>query len=321
MNDREKWLAERRLGIGGSDIAAVLGLSPWATPYDVWLDKRGEGKEVDPDTPALYWGTILEDVVAKEYGKRTGNKIQRVNAAMVHPEHTFARANIDRAVVNPSIAGRVMWKDGRLTTDKILECKTANGFVADMWGEQDTDGVPPYYLLQVMWYLGITGAEYGDLSVLIGGSDFRTYTMARDEELIGALFEEGAKFWKLVQDGTMPDPKTMDDAKRMWPQHIAGQSVVVDMSIVNDCRRLADLKAQAKEIEKEADAAQVRICAAFGDAEEITNGGERIATWKTQTSRRLDGKALKEAHPEIAELFTDEASTRVLRLAKAAKAA
>lgn len=314
--DRQEWLAARRRGIGGSDIAAVLGLSPYKTPFDLWLDKRGEGEEVDPDTPALYWGTVLEEVVAKEYARRSGVKIQRVNGLLQHPALPIAFANIDRAVVNPAVAGTVRWKDDRLTTDRILECKTANGFAARAWGEAETDDVPAHYLLQVQWYLGITGCAVGDLAVLIGGQDFRTYTIQRDDSLIADLLDEARKFWTLVESGVAPDPQTVEDAKRKWPQHITGRSIIVDVDVSRACEKLADIKARTKALEAEEKAVQLEIFKAFGEAEEITYGGERLATWKAQSTDRIDAKALRAAHPDVAALFTTTTTTRVLRLAK-----
>lgn len=317
--NREAFLSERRSSIGGSDIAAIIGLSPWATAYDVWLDKRGQREEADPDAPALYWGSILEDVVAKEYAKRASAKVQRVNQKLVHPDFAFAAANIDRAVVNPDISGVVSWKDGRLTTDKILECKTANQFTAHMWDEAGTDGIPIYYVVQCMWYLGVTGASICDLAVLIGGSDFRVYTIERDQDLIARLFEAGQTFWDRVKSGVAPQPQTIDDVKRMWPHHTELKSVIVGVDTFNDCKRMAEIKAEIKALEAEAKAAEFRIVTAFEDAEEITHAGERLATWKAQDTTRLDIKALKEAHPDIADLFSKTTTSRVLRLSKAVK--
>ena len=87
MNAREQWLADRRKGIGGSDIGAILGLSPYRTLMDVFLDKRGE-TQPKGNEQAMYWGTVLEDVVAHEYQKRTDRKIQRVNQMLAHPSTT-----------------------------------------------------------------------------------------------------------------------------------------------------------------------------------------------------------------------------------------
>ena len=313
-SDREKFLAARRSGIGGSDIAAVCGISPYATPYDVWLDKRGEGVAPDPDTPALYWGTVLEDVVAAEYSRRTAQKIQRVNALLRHPEHDFAVANIDRAIVNPEVAGRVWWKDGRLTTDRLLECKTANGFAASLWGEVGTDAVPDHYFLQCQWYMGVTSAENVDLAALIGGSDYRVFHIERNGDLIADLLEQAAAFWKLVEDGIAPDPQTVADAMHRWPQHVAGKKAVATTATVLAVEELAEVKAQISALGRREEDLKNRIVAEIGDAEELTDMGQTIATWKAQTSTRIDAKALREAHPDIADAHSVTTTTRVLRL-------
>ena len=126
---RREFLEARQSGLGGSDIAAILGMSKWDTPYGIYRSKTEPIPDEDTEEHEYqYWGHVLEDVVAKEYQKRTGNKVQRVNVQMQHPDYPFMQANIDRAVVNPDIAGNVRWKDGRLTTDRLLECKTANAF-------------------------------------------------------------------------------------------------------------------------------------------------------------------------------------------------
>lgn len=137
-SERLEWLKTRQTGIGGSDVAAILGLSKWKTPLDIYLAKTGE---VDQEqSQAAYFGTILEDIVAKEFQKRTGMKVQKVNSQL--SRDGWMHANIDRAVVNPAISGNVrvqpddkQQETGRmLTTDAILECKTASSFIADQWG-------------------------------------------------------------------------------------------------------------------------------------------------------------------------------------------
>ncbi|MEF9602656.1 YqaJ viral recombinase family protein [Paracoccus sp. PXZ] len=312
---RDEFLHRRRAGIGGSDIAAILGLSKYKTAYDVWLDKRGEAPaEDDSDKPWLYWGSVLEDVVAREYGQRTGSKVQRVNAQLIHPEHDFAVANIDRAVVNPDIAGRVWWKDGRLTTDRILECKTANGFAANLWGEPGSDQVPESYLCQCQWYLGITGARYADVAVLIGGSDYRTYTVEAMPDLFSDMMSEAEAFWKLVQDGVAPDPQTLADAQARWPQHVAGKTAVASISTVRAIEELDAIKQQAKALAEREEALKLQIMAEAQDAEILTDMGTPIATLKTQSATRIDAKALRADHPGIADLYSKTSSSRVLRI-------
>lgn len=315
MNAREQWLADRRKGIGGSDIGAILGLSPYRTPMDVFLDKRGE-TQPKGNEQAMYWGTVLEDVVAHEYQKRTDRKIQRVNQMLAHPEHDFMLANIDRAIIVPEIAGNVRWKDGRLTTDRILECKTANGFAADQWGDVGTDNVPDANLLQCQWYLGITRADVADLAVLIGGSDYRIYSIARDDGLIGDMIEAAAEFWKRVQEGIAPDPQSVAEAARKWPRHIAGKSLIVDVTVAEACAELETIGQQKKQLEAREDELKTQVMSAFGDAEEITYMGKKLATWKNQTANRVDTTRLKKEMPDIAAQFTTSSESRVFRLTK-----
>ena len=160
-----------RKGIGGSGHWRDPWPLAYRTPMDVFLEKRSETTPTGNEQ-AMYWGTVLEDVVAREYSERTGRRgAARVSRrCSAHPEHDFMLANIDRAVIVPEISGNVRWKDGRLTTDRILECKTANCFAADQWGDVGTDNVPDAYLLQCQWYMGITRADVADLAVLIAAA-------------------------------------------------------------------------------------------------------------------------------------------------------
>ncbi|PNW65637.1 UNVERIFIED_CONTAM: hypothetical protein BEN50_21860 [Euhalothece sp. KZN 001] len=311
-----EFMEARRGGLGGSDMAAILGFSRYATPYDVWLAKRGEAEpERQEEKPWLYWGHQLEDLIAKEYQKRTQRRVQRVNRQMRHPDHSFMVGHIDRAVVNPEIAGRVNWKMGRLTTDRILEIKTANAFTAGAWGESGTDDVPEEYLIQCQWYMGLTGADVADLAVLIGGSDYRSYSIARHDGLIDDLVAEAERFWRLVESGVAPDPQTVEDCKRRWPQHTTSRTEIVGVDVARKVDRLKDIKAEIKELESEAEALRVPVLAAFGDAEAITHGGERLATWKTQAQTRLDAKKVKAERPDVFEQYAATTETRVLRLA------
>ena len=304
---REKWLENRRTGIGGSDIGAIMGLSKFKTAYDVYLDKTGQSEKVD--NAAMHWGTILEDVVAKEYANVEGRKVQRVNQMLRHSEHDFCVANIDRAVINPDIAKIVRWKDGRLTTDRILECKTANGFKTKMWGEAGTDYVPESYLAQVQWYMFVTHAKLADLAVLIGGQDFRVYHIERDDALIEMMFDAANTFWTNLKNGIAPAPETVDAASKCWKQSNAEKTIAVD-SLSADFDELAEINEQQKTLKQQEDAIKARIMTHMQDAESATINGITVCTWKTQTSRRLDSKALKEAHPDLYKAFTKESTSR-----------
>lgn len=313
---RQAWLQSRKLGIGGSDVAAILGLSKYKSPYQLWLDKTNRSDLHDSESEPAYWGNMLEDVVAKEYAKRNGVKVQRVNQTLEHPEFTWARANIDRAIINPDISGNVRIKDGKLTTDRILECKTANQYLAKLWGDEQSEAVPDYYLTQCQWYMGVTGTQMCGLGVLIGGQKFRSYQINFDPELFEMLITECGQFWNdhVVAD-IPPAPTTFDDVLHRWSKHNPDQVVAADDELQNIIAEYKDLNITIKAADKELDALKLQICARMEDAEMIIAEDKRLATFKYQERNSLDGKALKAAHPDIYEQFIKTSSTRVLRVA------
>lgn len=315
QKSRLQWLQDRQSGIGGSEMAAVCGLNAYKTPSQVWESKVNTIIADDSTSEAAYWGTTLEDLVAKEYAKRTGRKVQKINEQMRHPEFDFAIANIDRAVINPDISGNVRWKDGKLTTDRILECKTANGFMVKQWGASGTDSVPEAYLIQCQWYLAITGASVCDLAVLIGGQDFRIYTINRDDDLIGNLLAIGADFWQLVQSNTAPDPANYAECAQKWQQADPALTIEATEQLVDMIDRKNSLEADIKTMDAEIDSIKTAISTHMQDAETLTYKGVKIATWKTQASNRFDSTAFKKAHPDLSALFTKTGTSRVLRIA------
>ena len=303
------WLALRKSGIGGSDIGAIMGLSRFRTAYDVYLEKTGQ-KAPDPDNNAIHWGNVLEDVVAKEYQGRTGRKVQRINQMMRHPDYDFVIGNIDRAVVNPDIMGNVRWKDGRLTTDRILECKTANGFTAKLWGDAGTDYVPDAYLTQVQWYMLLTGCQYADLAVLIGGQDYRIYNINRDDDLITYMLEYARTFWNNTVKGIPPTPTTAAEAGHKFANAAAGKAVELDTSFSSEFQRLKQIKEETKALADEEDSIKARIMSAMADAETATLDGITVCTWKGSTTNRFDSKAFKEAQPDLYKQYTKATTGR-----------
>lgn len=310
---RIDWLKGRQAGIGGSEIAAIVGLSQYRTPTQVWESKINPVQDEETSQPA-YWGTVLEDVVAKEYAWRTGRKIQRLTSQMTHPDFPFAIANIDRAVINPEISGNVRWKNGRVTTDRLLECKTANSFMDKQWGEAGTDSVPDAYLIQCQWYMGVTGASICDLAVLIGGQDFRIYTILRDDDLINDLLLQGAAFWELVQSRTEPDPVNYPECVKKWAKSDPALSVQADDLLINDLDKIQSIKAQVKELEAQEDALKARVLTALESAETLTYKGVKVATCKTQLRNSFDAKTFEKEQPDLYAQYKKTSSTRVLRI-------
>jgi len=313
-NDRSEWLRQRRSGIGGTDISAIIGLNPWRTPLDVWRDKTGRDTSETITAEAAYWGNALEDLVARRYAEVTGRQVQRINT-MLRIDDTPAIANIDRSVINPEIAKRVrVLDDGHsLTTDRILECKTAHAMASnrsDEWGVPGTDEVPEHYWLQVQWYLGITGADIGDLAVLFGGQKHLIYTIEADRGLFDDLLETATIWWRDHIEADMPpEPSTADECRRVWKSHTAGKVNVADAQVVGALSRMAEIKAAIKEMQDELSGLETTVLKAFGDAEALEHGGRVLATWKqNKPSLRTDWKA---AVTDLSEYVPDEVFERI----------
>lgn len=232
MNTRENWLSERRRGIGGSDAAAVLGMSKWKSPLQVWMEKRGELVD-QPDSEPMLWGRALEPVIRQQYAERTGRVVRLPEGILWHPKHPFMLATVD----------------GVTDDSRLLEIKTAR--TAESWGEPGTDEIPQAYLIQVQHYLSVTVLPVADVAVLIGGSDFRLYEVESDPELQELIIEGEAGFWKMVEAGTPPEPTTLADIKTRFGRISTAGSVEADESCIEAINRLKDIKTQLKALESE----------------------------------------------------------------------
>ena len=333
-NTRTEWLKARRSGIGGSDVAAILGLSRYKSALDIYNDKISTEEPKDQQSQSAYFGTILEDVVAKEFSKRTGLKVQRVNTMLRSGVGDWMIANIDRAVVNPEIAGRVSVYDeqrqaetGRMiSTNWILECKTANQFLADQWGESQEDEIvnsavvtehkiPIYYETQVQWYMAVTGCDTCFVAVLLGGQDFRIYVVRRDEDVIKALIEHCSEFWhEHVLKGIPPKAQNMEDVQKLFPQD-NGDMVEATNEQAADIGELRTLAERIKELTEQQTVVKSRLIASLGANTGLMIGGEKACTYKSQKSVRFDSTRFKKEQPEVYQDYVKSTETRVFRLA------
>lgn len=314
--NREDWLTLRQSGIGGSDISAIIGMSPYATAYDIYQSKTQPLTDEDMSEFA-YWGTVLEDTVAREFAKRSGLKIQNVNFLMRHPEHRWAIANIDRAIINPNIKGNVRFKDGKLTTDQILEIKTASEYVSKNWGLEDSDEVPDQYQCQAQWYMGVTGTQVCYMAVLIGGNKYRPYRIDRHQDVIEFLFDTAESFWNdNVLAGVEPDATTLQNAKDKYPRHNPDTTldVELDSETAKALEHYEALKAQEKELKSAISAAQADLICQIQNNEALAINGDVVATYKTQISKRFDSSRLKKDMPELVEQYTKSTESRVMRV-------
>jgi putative phage-type endonuclease len=287
----------RRSGIGGSDIAKIVGQSKWGGPMDVWLEKIGQSAPLI-ETERMRWGKILEDAVAREYAHKVGRKVRRANQTLRAASAGWRMAHIDRAVIVPAGDPR-----------RGLECKTADHFASSDFGEEGTDQVPPDYALQCHWYLGVTGWDVWDLAVLIGGNQHRIYTIERDDELVELLFTAADDFWHNHVVPRVPPPIDGTEASRRYleSQHVAPlDEIPMSDRMFGLAHRYATLKAEIKEREKAVDETgnAIRECM---DGQGLSARDNVKVRWSVVKTSRIDTTALRESAPEIAAKYTKEA--------------
>jgi len=291
---RTEWLEHRRCGIGGSDAAAVAGLNPWKSPVEVYYEKLGEIPPVE-DNERMYWGRVLEDVVAREFSERTGKRVRRRNAILQHPKHDFMIANIDREIVGEKVG---------------LECKTVSEYGRDDWKE---DKVPEQYIIQCQHYMAVTGYKGWWIAALIGGNKFVHKYIERDDVIISALIELESQFWDMVQSRTPPPMDGSDSAgnvlKLLYPESIADTSVELPSEAKELILNRDALKRQVKELEFLVADAENKLKAMLGESE-TGRIGDYLVTWKTVTSNRVNTKKLKEEHLDIYRECCKESSYR-----------
>lgn len=293
-------LEDRTTGIGGSDAAAVCGLSRWKTPLSIWVEKTGNVVPKDSPTLAKTLGTRLEEVVAELFTEETGKKVARVNERIVHPKFSFIHGRIDRRIVGE---------------EAILECKTATAYKAKEWEGEE---IPHEYILQCYHYLALNPKwKRIYLAVLIGNQDFKVKTIERDDKVIADLVKKEVDFWeKYVVTKEMPSIITSKDAETLYglyPIAVSGSEMELSDEINIQIESRNSMIQDIKALEVQVDKAENEIKAALKD-QELGRSAQWIVTWKNQITNRLDQGLLKEKRPELYEQFVKAVPSRVLRI-------
>ncbi|MDK4684489.1 YqaJ viral recombinase family protein [Kingella negevensis] len=296
----KQFLQDRRQGIGGSDIAAIIGVSQFKTALDVFLSKTTEQPELKGEH--LYWGHALEAPIAARFSEETGELIYRQPEIKKHPKHDFALANADGLIID------------KITQQPIgiLEIKTANAFKTKEWSNED-DGVPIEYIAQVQWYMEIFDVDFAYIAVLIGGSDYRHYRIERDRELAADLLARAKEFWENhVMKNVPPEPQNAADMQKLYPQD-DGEAQQADTETLIAYNELRRLKEQAKVLDEQITEREEMLKTKIGQRAIMLSGEEKLFTWKTQNSNRFDSQAFKAAHPDLYQQYTKTTQTRVFR--------
>lgn len=239
---------DRRKYIGGSDIAAVMGMSRWKTPLKLWLEKTGDCEPVDlSKVEAVQLGSELEEFVAQKFSKETGKQVRKQSKMYVHKDYPFMAAHVDRLITG---------------TDEILECKTCGSHKKDEWEGEE---IPQEYVLQVIWYLGITGKKKAYIAVLIGGQSFKYKMIEFDKELFETMAAMAKDFWNCVQTKT-PPALTPDD-NTLLSEIFAkpNEEIIENQDIEEKVTKLQQVKDDISALETEQKMLEAEIKNVIGD--------------------------------------------------------
>lgn len=281
------WLEERRRGVGGSDVAAIMGLSPWKTAYQVYQEKRKEVEDWGGNS-LTDWGKRMEPAIRQWYSDETGRDVRLPDKIMYHPQHPFMLASLDGFT-----------DDGR-----VVEIKTARS--GKNWGEPETNQIPDYYAVQVHHYMTITGFQVADIPVSIAGGSPSLYVVEADKEISEMIIEACAKFWERVQSGNPPDPVTYADAVARFGSLKTEGAIVADDKEIHAIEGIKSVRAQIKELEEHEEAWKARIIIALGEQADtlIDSSGQTLVTYKLANGRKLfDSKSLEKEMPEVYQKY------------------
>lgn len=290
---REQWLAMRRTGISGTDIAAILGQSPWSKPIDVFLDKTGAAEE-KTSSIAMRVGNALEPMIADHYAETT--TMQLIQPGFLRrSDNRWMVANPDRIATIPHGIG-----NHALDWGHVLEIKTARARGTE-WGEPGSDDIPTQYLLQVSWYLAIADLDFADLAVYFKSSDkIEQYRIHRDASLEAIMIDRADAFWREhIMTGIAPPVDGSDRCSewitRRHPRNIEPlRSATTEEIRIG--HRLVTAMAAAKAAEAELEECKNLVKQAIGDADGIDLGELGKITWKNaKGSAKTDWKAVAEA--------------------------
>ena len=291
----QEWLEYRRLGLGGSDCAAVCGLSKWKSPMGLWLEKTGQ-VELEPTGEAAYWGTVMEPIIRDEFTARTGFKVKEVTAILQHKRFPFMLANVDGIFTDPDRG------------EGIFEAKTAGAYSAAEW----ENGIPDAYALQCQQYMEVTGLNFVYVAVLIGGNNFRWRLVERDEAVIDLIIQIESRFWRLVEQRIPPEidgsKASVELLNRLYPKGTKS-SIELPSDALQLIAQYEEAQQEEKRIIEVKDLAANKLKAMLAD-HESGKIGDRLVSWKSIKSERLDTTGLKMELPDICKQYARESSYR-----------
>lgn len=290
--DTEEWLEGRYQGIGGSEAGIVAGLNPWKSRLELWDEKVNKTRRLDPDAEIrLKLGNVLEPLIADEYSKITGRKLE-IRSQKTHPKYPFILGNIDREIVGSNGRG-----------PGILEIKTKGAFTN--W----EDDIPVYYQAQLQHYIEIYGYDWGSFSVLdLGTMKINIVDVERDDEFITKLVKEEIEFWRLVENKTPPPIcPTKACEKFLREKYKISEDITIDLKDNEEAAKWAAMLREAKRNIKAFDIieteAKNHLMSIVGTAEKAV-GNMYSISWKAPRDKEVfDLEKFKRYYPELAKQY------------------
>ncbi len=302
--DRELWLAERRRGIGSSDVAAIMGVADYATAVHVYRDKRGQ--LVDDAGEAALWGTILEEPIAREWARRQKSVLQRVGL-VANADLPWMMATLDRRVLECPMNREVR-------TACALEVKCRSAFKAHRWHAD----VPDDVLAQTVWQMAVTGYDHIHVAVLIGGNELKQTVVRRDPAVEAFVLGEVARFrnqhlipgvepdWDLSKASALIEMDSLMNPDRV------GEIDLTEVGEVMEYAARSAAKSDAEKALKESSAILRKLAAG---ARTVTFGGELAYEYGPVTRSNCDLEKLAAEHPEAYAACVTEKTHYAIRLA------
>lgn len=302
-----KEVLDRTKGIGGSDVAAILGVSQWTSQYKVWQQKVGitqsqenvieRAEEGVLISDPMGWGDRLEPIVASYFEEATGKKVKRQNKRLTHAQYDFLNANVDRMVVGEK-AG--------------LEIKTANQYKADEF----KNVIPIEYQCQIQHYMNVTGLQRWYLSVLIGGQHFLWRTVKRDDQFISFYQEKCINFWKNnVLTKTPPEVGHLD--WNAFSPINSDKEVELEVDAAEAAKTYLSLIETKRNLDERIKAQQALIKKGLDDKNGNTSStSDARITFTTQSRTTVNNKKLRAEFPDAYEACAETKESHILRIKK-----
>lgn len=300
--NKAEWHEIRQSGIGGSDVASILGLNPYKSTFQLWCEKTGQVQQEDlSDRMPILIGNELEDLVARIFTKETGMAVRKDNKTHRHKDYPFLLANIDRQIIGQSA---------------LLECKTTSAYKADEWKGEE---IPANYLLQVQHYLDVLDYDVAYIAVIIGNTDFVYKKIERDEELIQQVRSRLIDFWENnVLKNVSPDIDGTVESAKFLSQHydmLVDDSVELSSEYINACDLIQELKGLKKQLEIDLKEQENKVKKYIGEhGVECGTSAKYSVSWKLQSRTSIDKTKLQDEFPDVYEQVLKTTNNRVFRL-------